>query len=71
MTRTIFLITSITITALAAAVPSAFGKPLPVIHDHGDAAQAKLVSQLAATEVVRDHGDAAQAKLVSQLAATG
>ena len=61
MTRTIFLITSITITALAVAVPSAFGNA--IIHDHGDATQAKLVAQTSPSEIIRDHGDATQAKL--------
>jgi hypothetical protein len=67
MTRTIFLITSITITALAVAVPSAFGNA--IIHDHGDATQAKLVAQTSPSEIIRDHGDATQAKLVAQGAA--
>jgi hypothetical protein len=65
MTRTIFLITSIAVTALAVAVPSAFGNP-PTIHDHGDATQAKLVAQTPAMEIIRDHGDATQAKLVAR-----
>lgn len=69
MTRTIFLVTGIVLTALAVAVPSALGQggratvPFgPVIHDHGDATQAKLELQ-SRPLVVRDHGDATQAKL--------
>ncbi len=37
----------------------------PVIHDHGDATQAKLVARSAPIEVIHDHGDATQAKLVA------
>jgi hypothetical protein len=35
----------------------------PVIHDHGDATQAKLLLPSTAMEIVRDHGDATQVKL--------
>ena len=38
----------------------------PVIHDHGDATQAKLQLQSPPMEVIRDHGDATQAKLQLQ-----
>ena len=38
----------------------------PVIHDHGDATEAKLLLQSPAMEIVRDHGDATQAKLVER-----
>jgi hypothetical protein len=37
-----------------------------VIHDHGDAEQAKLTLQSSPVEIVRDHGDAEQAKLTPQ-----
>jgi hypothetical protein len=100
MKRTVFLVTGIVITALAVAVPSAFGNQRPsvfehgnggnsstqqvdpvqyfyaneratmtlgpVIHDHGDATQAKLLLQSQPTEIIRDHGDATQAKLLFQ-----
>jgi hypothetical protein len=36
----------------------------PVIHDHGDASQARLQLQSPPIEVIRDRGDASQAKLV-------
>jgi hypothetical protein len=39
----------------------------PVIHDHGDATQAKLVLRSTPVEVIRDHGDATQAKLAALL----
>ena len=35
-----------------------------VIHDHGDATQAKLLVQSPPMSVIHDHGDATQAKLV-------
>ena len=68
MTRTIFLIISITVTALAVAVPSALGRPLSVsaIHDHGNATQAKLQVQSPTIGTVRDSGDATQASLLVQ-----
>jgi hypothetical protein len=37
--------------------------PEPVMHDHGDASQAKLLAQSSSIDVMRDHGDATQAKL--------
>jgi hypothetical protein len=38
----------------------------PIIHDHGDASQAKLQLQSPPMEVIRDRGDASQAKLQLQ-----
>jgi hypothetical protein len=38
----------------------------PVVHDHGDATQAKIVAKSLQTDVLRDHGDATQAKLVAR-----
>ena len=71
MTRTIFLIVSITATALAVAVPSALGRPLPV----GSSEQADAVKYFYANEratiplpaAVNDHGDATQAKSLGQV----
>jgi hypothetical protein len=73
MTRTIFLIIGITGTALAVAVPSALGRPLPVsaIHDHGNATQAKLLVQSSTIGSVRDNGDATHAKLLVQSSTIG
>ncbi len=79
MTRTIFLVTGIVLTAFAVAVPSALASE--PVRDHGDATQAKLQLQsvdavkyfyeneratVGFGPVIHDHGDAAQAKLVAQ-----
>ena len=44
----------------------------PVVHDHGDATQAKIQAKVLLAsppmEVIRDHGDATQAKLTQQSA---
>ena len=77
MTRTIFLITSITITALAVAVPAAFGGQPPSEFEHGQGrplgspAQVDAITYFYANEratipfpaTIHDHGDATQAKL--------
>ena len=80
MIRTIFLITSITITALAVAVPAAFGGPPPSEFEHGQGrplgspAQVDAITYFYANEratipfpaTIHDHGDATQAKLMAQ-----
>ena len=80
MTRTIFLITSIAITALAVAVPAAFGGPPPSEFEHGQGrplgspAQVDAITYFYANEratipfpaTIHDHGDATQAKLLAQ-----
>ena len=80
MTRTIFLITSIAITALAVAVPAAFGGPPPSEFEHGQGrplgspAQVDAITYFYANEratipfpaTIHDHGDATQAKLMAQ-----
>jgi len=80
MIRTIFLITSITITALAVAVPAAFGGQPPSEFEHGQGrplgspAQVDAITYFYANEratipfpaTIHDHGDATQAKLVAQ-----
>jgi hypothetical protein len=45
--------------------------PMEVIRDHGDATQAKLVLQSLRMGVIRDHGDASQAKFLLQSPAMG
>ena len=79
MTRTIFLITSIAITALAVAVPAAFGGPPPSEFEHGQGrplgsqAQVDAITYFYANEratipfpaTIHDHGDATQAKLMA------
>ena len=80
MTRTIFLITSIAITALAVAVPAAFGGPPPSEFEHGQGrplgspTQVDAITYFYANEratipfpaTIHDHGDATQAKLVAR-----
>jgi hypothetical protein len=80
MTRTIFLITSIAVTALAVAVPSALAGAPPSAFEHGKGGTLSspqgldAVTYFYANEratipfpaTIHDHGDASQAKLVAQ-----
>jgi hypothetical protein len=51
--------------ALALVVPAAWGSE--PYRDHGDATDAKLVSQFTSINILHDHGDATQAKIESRL----